>query len=57
MDAARARIDGLLELVVETGASDLHYVSGQPPILRNVGELVPLRLRASSADEVAAALR
>jgi twitching motility protein PilT len=47
----RPRIDDLLDLAVERGASDLHLVSGQPPILRIVGELVPMRLRTVSAGD------
>lgn len=57
MEQSRPKVDSLLELVVETGSSDLHYVSGQPPILRNVGELVPLHLKALSAEEVTLTLR
>jgi twitching motility protein PilT len=47
----RPRIDDLLELAVERGASDLHLVSGQPPILRVVGELVPMRFRSVSPGD------
>jgi twitching motility protein PilT len=37
---ARAAIEALLRILVETGASDLHLRSGQPPIYRQQGELV-----------------
>ena len=37
---ARAQIEGLLRVLVEAGASDLHLRSGQPPLLRRHGELV-----------------
>ncbi|MBA3317508.1 MAG: type IV pilus twitching motility protein PilT [Gemmatimonadales bacterium] len=37
---ARGEIDGLLRLLVEAEASDLHLRSGQPPVLRRQGELV-----------------
>ena len=37
---ARQQIDGLLRVLVEAGASDLHLRSGQPPLLRRHGELV-----------------
>ena len=47
----RPRIDDLLEIVVEMGASDLHLATGHPPILRVVGELSPLRMKAVTADE------
>ncbi len=35
-------IEGLLRLLAETGASDLHLRVGEPPILRTDGELVRL---------------
>jgi twitching motility protein PilT len=44
-------LDALLGLAVEMGASDLHLVAGQPPILRTVGEIVPLRLKAVTPAE------
>ncbi len=47
----RSSLDALLEIVVEMGASDLHYVVGEPPIVRLVGELVPLRLRTVSRED------
>jgi twitching motility protein PilT len=37
--SARAHIDQLLRLTVETGASDLHLRTGEQPILRRDGEL------------------
>jgi twitching motility protein PilT len=36
---ARGQMDGLLRLLVESGASDLHLRSGQPPLLRSQGDL------------------
>jgi twitching motility protein PilT len=36
---ARAYMGGLLRLLVESGASDLHLRSGQPPLLRRQGDL------------------
>ncbi|MEA2723774.1 MAG: twitching motility protein PilT [Gemmatimonadales bacterium] len=36
---ARAEIDVLFRLLVESGASDLHLRTGEPPMLRNNGEL------------------
>jgi twitching motility protein PilT len=38
--AARTEMDGLLRLLVEAEASDLHLRAGQPPLLRRHGELV-----------------
>jgi twitching motility protein PilT len=37
---ARGHMEGLLRLLVESGASDLHLRSGQPPLLRRQGDLV-----------------
>ena len=37
---ARAEMEGLLRLLVEAEASDLHLRSGEPPLLRRHGELV-----------------
>lgn len=51
MTRKRSKIDGLLELVVEMGGSDLHFVVGQPPIIRVVGEIRPLRLKTMSVDD------
>jgi len=39
-DRARAYLDGLLRLMVEKGASDLHLRVTEPPILRHHGEMV-----------------
>jgi Tfp pilus assembly pilus retraction ATPase PilT len=38
--AARAEMDHLLTLLVNSGGSDLHLRVGQPPILRKDGQLV-----------------
>ena len=37
---ARAAMDALLQQLVEAGASDLHLRTGEPPLLRQSGELV-----------------
>ncbi len=37
---ARAAMDALLHQLVEAGASDLHLRTGEPPLLRQSGELV-----------------
>ncbi len=37
-----ARIDGILKLVKEQGASDLHMTTGSPPIVRINGEITPI---------------
>lgn len=47
-----ARIDSFLRLVAEQQASDLHFHSGNPPIIRHDGDLMPLPFRSLSRDEV-----
>jgi twitching motility protein PilT len=47
-----ARIDSFLRLVAEQQASDLHFHTGNPPIVRHHGKLVPLPFRTLSRDEV-----
>jgi len=47
-----ARIDSFLRLVAEQQASDLHFHSGNPPIIRHDGELMALPFRTLSRDEV-----
>jgi twitching motility protein PilT len=37
-----ARIDAILKLVKEQGASDLHLTSGSPPMIRLNGEITPI---------------
>src|SRR5262249_40141947 len=46
-----ARIDSFLRLVAEQQASDLHFHSGNPPIIRHDGDLMPLPFRLLSRDE------
>lgn len=46
-----ARIDSFLRLVAEQKASDLHFHSGNPPIIRFDGELMPLPFRKLTASE------
>ena len=41
-DAAKARIDRLLDIVIKEGGSDLHLSVGSNPIIRVAGSLVPL---------------
>jgi twitching motility protein PilT len=45
---ARAAMDALLQQLVEAGASDLHLRTGEPPLLRQSGELV--RMGAEPID-------
>jgi twitching motility protein PilT len=46
-----ARIDSFLRLVAEQHASDLHFHTGNPPIVRHHGNLVPLPFRILSREE------
>src|SRR5205823_13017401 len=39
---AMARIDAILKLVKEQGASDLHLTTGSPPMIRIQGEITPI---------------
>ncbi len=46
------RIDAFLELAAQQGGSDLHLVSGEPPRIRLLGRLEPVRFRELSPSEV-----
>lgn len=46
-----ARIDSFLRLVAQQGASDLHFHSGNVPLIRHEGELMPLPFRQLSEVE------
>ena len=46
-----ARLDSFLRLVVEQGASDLHFDAGKVPVIRHHGELVALPFRPLSEIE------
>ncbi len=49
-------IDAFLTQVLERDGSDLHFVAGDPPRVRQYGELKPLRSELLGADMVKAAL-
>jgi twitching motility protein PilT len=51
------RLDAFLQLGREQGASDIHLAVGSPPLLRVIGEIVPIRYRDLSADELSALVR
>ncbi len=57
IDASRARLDTLLRLMVEKGASDLHLRCGEPPILRLHGEMARIEELPLEPDELDAMLR
>ncbi|MCE9611768.1 MAG: PilT/PilU family type 4a pilus ATPase [Chthoniobacter sp.] len=48
-----AYIDQFFEVLVSSGASDLHLGQGQPPKIRRHGEVVTIREEALSHDEMA----
>jgi twitching motility protein PilT len=49
---ARGQMDRLLRLLVESGASDLHLRSGQPPLLRRQGDLAREQSEPISAERL-----
>ncbi len=46
-----ARIDSFLRVVVDQNASDLHFHAGSVPIIRYLGDLVPLPYRVLGEEE------
>ncbi|MBI3813576.1 MAG: type IV pilus twitching motility protein PilT [Nitrospinae bacterium] len=51
-----AKIDAFFKLMAEQGASDLHLVSGQQPILRIHGEMERVKYKTLDNDELKAML-
>jgi len=49
--SAKAEMDRLLRQLVEKGASDLHLRVGEPPILRNSGEMVRMSDRGAIEND------
>ncbi len=47
-----ARIDAFLQLGREQSCSDIHFTVGQPPLVRQDGDLLPLRYRPLSGEEI-----
>jgi twitching motility protein PilT len=48
----RADMEGLLRRLVDSGASDLHLRTGEPPVLRRSGELVRLDMDALTGERL-----
>jgi Tfp pilus assembly pilus retraction ATPase PilT len=46
------RIDSILQLVQAQGASDLHLVSGSPPMLRLLGDLQPIEFQPLTSEVI-----
>ena len=51
-----AKIDAFFKLMHEQGASDLHLVAGQPPMLRIVGDMERVKYSVLDNDELRAML-
>jgi twitching motility protein PilT len=51
-----AKIDAFFKLMNDQGASDLHLVSGQPPVLRIRGDLERVKYKVLENDELKAML-
>jgi twitching motility protein PilT len=47
-----ARIDAFLKLGREQGCTDIHFAVGMPPLLRSLGELIPIKYRELSKQEL-----
>jgi twitching motility protein PilT len=46
------RIDAFLQMGREQGCSDIHFTVGLPPLVRQDGELVPIRYRELGDEEI-----
>ena len=53
----RNRIDRFLQLMVERGASDLHFSVSRPPMFRLNGEIDPLRYRVITNEDFVAMMQ
>jgi len=47
-----ARVDAFLKLGREQGCTDIHLAVGMPPLLRNLGELLPIKYRDITEQEL-----
>ena len=55
--AGMVHIDRLLETCIKQGASDIHLVTGRPPVLRLHGGLRSLETKVLSSDDTAALMK
>lgn len=46
------RIDAFLKLGREQGCTDVHFAVGMPPLLRSLGELIPIKYRELTGQEL-----
>jgi twitching motility protein PilT len=56
MEDSRAMIDGLMRIMIEKGASDLHLRVGEPALLRHGGEMVRLENQPVLTDAMLSAM-
>jgi twitching motility protein PilT len=54
---AALHIDRLLEACIKQGASDIHLVTGRPPVLRIDGRLRPLETKVLDSDDTTALMK
>ena len=47
-----ARLDAFLQLGYEQGVSDMHFAVGMPPMFRMSGDLIPIKYRALTNEEL-----
>ena len=47
-----ARVDAFLKLGREQGCTDVHLAVGLPPLLRNLGDLTPIKYRDLTEEEL-----
>ena len=47
-----ARINAFLKLGRQQGASDIHFAVGSPPLIRLYGELMPIKYRDLTPQEL-----
>jgi twitching motility protein PilT len=52
IEASRAMLDGLMRIMIEKGASDLHLRVGEPALLRHSGEMVRLENQPVLTDRM-----
>ncbi len=51
------RLDAFLELGRQQGCSDIHFTVGRPPLVRQDGELIPVKYRDLTTEETEGILR
>ncbi len=54
---SRIHIDRVLETCIKQGASDIHFVTGRPPVLRLNGNLRSLETKVLDGDDTVALMK